>query len=159
MWINVRAVDAADDLIWESGAYDAVTGVLTEDAQAKVYEVKLGVWDFNGTGSCDVADSMGDPIFHFVLNNCIKQDNRIPPLGFTGGSSIEMRPVAYTYPETSPGSGVGFDTHRSDGSWCGWSSTCFSVSRCDGGFRSEVIRAGRPWRPWSLLPVRSDRRG
>jgi hypothetical protein len=38
-------------------------------------------------------------------------DNRIPPLGFTGGANLETRPVGYVYPETSPGSGklVNFD--------------------------------------------------
>jgi len=53
----------------------------------------------------------GKKQFHFVLNNCIAKDNRIPPLGFSPSSpgdpnGDELRPVAYTYPQTSPGSGV-----------------------------------------------------
>jgi hypothetical protein len=45
-------------------------------------------------------------MFHFVLNDCIALDNRIPPAGFTGGTDLQLRPVGYTYPETFPGSGV-----------------------------------------------------
>lgn len=106
IWINVQARDGVNDLIWESGAYNSLSGVLTEDAAIKVYETKPGVWNFNGSSTCDIADGVGSSIFHFALNNCIVADNRIPPLGFTGMNDIETRPVGYTYPETSPGSGV-----------------------------------------------------
>ena len=51
------------------------------------------------------------------MNNCIRKDNRIPPLGFHPASASdpnadEMRPVGYTYAQTSPGSGtlVNYDT-------------------------------------------------
>ncbi len=106
MWLNLIVKDASDTVVFESAAYDPATGTLTIDEQAKIYEREAGVWDLNGTGECDVVDGDGDHIFHFVLNNCIRKDNRIPPSGFTGGSDIETQPVAYTYPETSPGSGV-----------------------------------------------------
>ncbi len=106
MWLNVRAVDGADNLLWESGAYDAATGVLTEDAQIKIYRSEPGIYNENGTGECDILDGDGDHIFHFVRNNCYAIDNRIPPLGFTGGSDLETEPKNYTYPETSPGSGI-----------------------------------------------------
>ncbi len=106
MWLGVTARDGDDQVIWESGAYDGATGELTEDAQVKIYEAKPGIWDRNGTGECDVTDELDEPIFHFVLNDCWALDNRIPPLGFTGGEDLETRPVGYSYPETSPGSGV-----------------------------------------------------
>ncbi len=106
VWLNVQARDAEGDLFWESGAYDAATGDLTQDEQIKIYQAKPGIWNANGTMECDVADAMGRPEFHFVLNNCQASDNRIPPLGFTGGDDIETRPVGYTYPETFVGSGV-----------------------------------------------------
>ncbi len=106
MWLNVTARDAEGDLIWESGAYDSLTGDLDHDPQVKIYHVEAGVWDLGGTGECDTEDAMGSPQFHFVLNNCYAVDNRIPPLGFTGGGNIEIQPVGYTYPETFPGSGV-----------------------------------------------------
>ncbi len=105
MWLNVQARDANGALIFESAAYDAGTAVLTEDAQAKVYEVQQGMWN-STTSTCDIKDSMDRKEFHFVLNNCIAKDNRIPPLGFTGALDPEIRPVNYVYPETSPGSGV-----------------------------------------------------
>jgi hypothetical protein len=106
MWLQVTARDAADAVFWESGAYDAATGVLTHDDQLKLYAAEPGIYDRNGTGDCDVTDGGGSPIFHFVLNDCYALDNRIPPLGFTGGSDPELQPWGYSYPETSPGSGV-----------------------------------------------------
>ncbi len=106
VWLNVQARDAEGNLFWESGAYDSATGVLTEDDQVKIYQAKPGIWNSNGTMECDTTDAMGRPEFHFVLNNCWSSDNRIPPLGFTGGDDIETRPVGYTYPETAPGSGI-----------------------------------------------------
>ena len=42
-----------------------------------------------------------------VLNDCVALDNQLTrPMGFTGGSDLQTHPVGYTYPETSPGSGV-----------------------------------------------------
>lgn len=87
MWLNVKAYDddAKQNLIWESCAYDASTGVLAHDSYAKVYEIKPG----NNT----------EPTFHFVLNNKIHKDNRIPPRGFTNANfeAIQSSPVAYNY--------------------------------------------------------------
>lgn len=112
MWINVEARDSTNQLVWQSGAYNAATGVLTEDAQLKRYASERGIWNHNGTSQCDIADTGGNHFFHFVLNDCILEDNRIPPLGFTGGTDLETKPVGYTYPETTPGSGklVNYDT-------------------------------------------------
>jgi hypothetical protein len=111
MWLHVVARDATGAVVWESGAYDAATGVLAADPEPKVYEIEPGIWNLNGTGECDVADGGGDAIFHFVRNDCIRKDNRIPPEGFSGAGNLEIQPVGYTYPETSPGSGrlVNFD--------------------------------------------------
>lgn len=117
MWIQLEARDAREDLLWQSGAYDAATGVLTVDPALKVYESKQGVHDFNGSGTCDVVDGVGSSIFHFVLNDCVKKDNRIPPLGFSGASDVETAPVGSTYPETSPGSGT----------LVNWDATLYSI--------------------------------
>jgi hypothetical protein len=105
MWIDIE-VRADGTPIWRSGVWDPATGALAQDPQLKVYEVKPGIWDHNGTGECDTTDIDGDPLFHFALNNCVDLDNRIPPEGFTGMNDIETRPVNYTYPETSQGSGI-----------------------------------------------------
>ncbi|MGA9421053.1 MAG: hypothetical protein WBW61_01755, partial [Rhodanobacteraceae bacterium] len=112
MWLDVQVHDADGALIAESGAYDSATGVLTRDSQARVYEVLQGIFNFNGTGTCDVVDGAGDAMFHFVLGNCIARDNRIPPPGFRPAMAddpdgYDLRPIPLgTYPETTPGSGV-----------------------------------------------------
>lgn len=103
MWLHLRVSDNNGNTVFESGAYDPATAVLSQDAQLKVYEVLQGQWNRNGNSTCDVDDGNGRKLFHFVLNNCVAKDNRIPPLGFRGGSSLEMRPVNYSYPEVSPG--------------------------------------------------------
>src|SRR5690606_16121536 len=82
MWLNLQVRDADGGLVFESAAYDGATALLTQDPQARVYEVLQGIWNHNGTGTCDVEDGGGNPMFHFVLNDCIAKDNRIPPLGF-----------------------------------------------------------------------------
>ncbi len=111
MWLNVQVRDAAGALVYESGAYDTSTAVLAVDPQARVYEVLQGIHNHNGTGACDVVDGNGRPMFHFVLSDCIAKDNRIPPLGFKPATADDpngyaLRPVAATYPETTPGSGT-----------------------------------------------------
>ncbi len=95
MWLNVRFFDAADTLIGESGAYDASTGVLASDPQMVVYEAKPGL-------DTDVAGLVGEPpgpSFHFVLNNRIYKDNRIPPRGFTNAAFAQFggAPVGHSY--------------------------------------------------------------
>ncbi|MEO8671358.1 MAG: hypothetical protein ABI411_08600 [Tahibacter sp.] len=97
MWIDFVVRDHNGALLFESGAYNAGSATLTADAQAKVYETIHGIWDA-GTSTCKHTDVGGNPEFHFVLNNCIAKDNRIPPLGFSGAADVETRPVAYTYP-------------------------------------------------------------
>ena len=106
MWLYVQATDGSSTVFFESAAYDTANGFLTEDAQAKIYETKPGRWNHNGTNQCDVVDGASNPMFHFVLNDCVYKDNRIPPQGFTGGSDVETQPIGYTYPETSVGSGI-----------------------------------------------------
>ena len=95
IWINLKAYDTLGVLIYESGAYDPITAVLTHDANAKIYEIKPGI-------SSDLAPVLGypaGPSFHFVLNNYIYKDNRIPPRGFTNANFaiIQSPPVGYTY--------------------------------------------------------------
>jgi hypothetical protein len=89
IWLNVRAFDAGGRLIFESGAYDLETGVLAQDAQIKVYEAKLGIDD--GSAITET--------FHFVLNNRVLKDNRIPPRGYTVAAFDQpgLRPVDAAY--------------------------------------------------------------
>jgi hypothetical protein len=84
MWLQIEAYDAADNLIYSSGAYDVATGELTYDADIQVYESLQGVTpDWANT----LSNTYGLPLdagesFHFVLNNVVIKDNRIPPRGF-----------------------------------------------------------------------------
>ncbi|MCX7555242.1 hypothetical protein OS187_00085 [Xanthomonadaceae bacterium JHOS43] len=115
MWLDVDVRDAHGTPVWRNGAFDPATGDLVIDAQTKIYEIKQGLWD-DTTGTCRTKDGQGRDIFHFALNDCVAKDNRIPPLGFTGGGDPETASYAYSYPETAPGSGVSvnFDvTHYS----------------------------------------------
>ncbi len=104
MWLQVEVRDAGDALLWSNGGWDPATGELSQDAQTRIYEVKQGIWN-PATGTCDTTDSQGREAFHFVLNDCVAKDNRIPPAGFRGGDSLELRPVGQAYAETAPGSG------------------------------------------------------
>jgi hypothetical protein len=84
IWIHVKLFDNAGNPVGEYGAYDSATATLSE-ATTKVYEIKPG---FGGA-----------PSFHFVLNNQILKDNRIPPRGFTNVAfqAIQSPPVNYGY--------------------------------------------------------------
>ena len=100
MWLNVKVTDNVGTSIYESGAYDEGTAVLTEDSDIKLYETFLGIWNSNNN-TCENLDG-GVRHFHFVQNDCIVKDTRIPPLGFRGGSDVEIKPTGIIYP-TSPG--------------------------------------------------------
>lgn len=78
MWLQVQGYDAEGTLVYESGAYDQETAVLTQDADLKLYEVKQGL---TPSLAAQVGLNAG-PSFHFALNNVIISDNRIPPRGF-----------------------------------------------------------------------------
>jgi hypothetical protein len=97
IWINVRFFDGATNLIGESGAYDPATGILTHDAEVKIYEVHPGI-DTNISALVGVPSG---PSLHFVLNNRIFSDNRIPPRGFSNSTFAAFggAPVDYTYPD------------------------------------------------------------
>jgi hypothetical protein len=95
MWLNVVGLDANGQVSYESAAYDPTTAVLNHDSDAKIYEVHLGM-------TPDVAAAAGLPAgkgFHFVLNNYVVFDNRIPPRGFNNAAfeTIQSPPVGVSY--------------------------------------------------------------
>lgn|GEM_PF-412677 len=103
IWLNVKGYDDEDVLAYESGRYDFdaaeivktdVDGVLV-DSHPKIYEIKPGISE----SLASVVGLPAGPSFHFVLNNEIFSDNRIPPRGFTnaGFEMIQSPPVNYTY--------------------------------------------------------------
>ncbi len=81
MWIQIEGYDAGNNLVYTSGAYDSATGTLEgyhTDPNLQVYEAQQGL-------TPDWAAQLGlDPghSFHFILNNTILFDNRIPPRGY-----------------------------------------------------------------------------
>jgi hypothetical protein len=96
MWINVEFRDALNNVIDERGAYDTVSATLTT-GDTRVYEAQQGL---DGA----MANLTGLPAaasFHFVLNNLVYKDNRIPPRGFTNAAfeSVQAAPVAAAYGE------------------------------------------------------------
>ena len=95
IWIRLRAYDAQDGLVYESGAYDAATAQLSHDAALKVYQVKPGI----SPGLAGVVQQPAGPSFHFVQNDSIYSDNRIPPRGFSNAAfqAIQSPPVGYAY--------------------------------------------------------------
>ncbi len=97
IWINLKAFNAQQQLIFESGAYNPATAVLTHDAQLKVYEVHPGI----SPGLAGVVGHPAGPSFHFVLNDTIYMDNRIPPRGATNAelANVQSPVVDYVYPD------------------------------------------------------------
>ncbi len=97
MWINVKFRDSDNNILAESGAYDPDTGVLSHDEEVKIYEVKPGMDETVAA----LAGVQAGPSFHFVLNNKIFKDNRIPPRGFTNAAFADFggSPVQYSYPD------------------------------------------------------------
>jgi hypothetical protein len=57
LWIHLRAFDGDDNPVFESGAYDPATGVLTMGPDAKVYETKQGL-------TSDLAAALGRPVLN-----------------------------------------------------------------------------------------------
>jgi hypothetical protein len=95
VWINVKFFDDQATLISESGAYDPATGELGHDPEVKIYEIEPGLDEL----TAPIAGVDPGPSFHFVLNNKVFKDNRIPPRGFTNAAyeSFGGGHVAYSY--------------------------------------------------------------
>jgi hypothetical protein len=100
MWINLQAY-FENTLIAESGAYDPSTGILSygaNDPTTKIYEIKPGL-SADHTAALGFETAEIGPSFHFVLNDTIYKDNRIPPRGFTNENflNIQSPPAGYSY--------------------------------------------------------------
>jgi hypothetical protein len=95
IWLNVKFYDESMTLIAESGAYDPNTGVLSHDDEVKIYETEPGLDEV----TAPLVGVDPGPSFHFVLNNKIFKDNRIPPRGFTNAAYADFggAPVGHSY--------------------------------------------------------------
>ncbi len=95
MWLQVEGYDAEGNLAFSSGAYDVETGILEgygSDPLLKVYEAKQGLTP----GWAAELGLTAGPTFHFVLNNVILSDNRIPPRGYDFDAFSERGAAPYT---------------------------------------------------------------
>ena len=93
MWLYVELRDANDAPLRKVGDYDAPTGKLDKsDPEIKVYEAKLGL-------TAPLGNVPAGESFHFVLNNKILKDNRIPPRGWVPAEYAMFggTPVGATY--------------------------------------------------------------
>ena len=95
IWINVQALDVSGAIIYQSGEYDYTEARIIDDSQLKIYEIHHGI----SHGLAAAIGLSSGKSFHFVLNDTIYSDDRIPPRGFTntGFESIQSHPVAYSY--------------------------------------------------------------
>ncbi|MCB2218862.1 MAG: hypothetical protein KQI35_00600 [Bacteroidetes bacterium] len=94
IWINLKAYNSLTASTYESGAYDPLTGILNK-TDTKIYEIKPGL----SPGLAGAVGLTPGVSFHFVLNDTIYSDNRIPPRGFTNANfkAIQSPPVGYLY--------------------------------------------------------------
>ena len=117
MWINAQYINANGEIIKEIGKYgqkealldgEKVTvPTLLDPENTKIYECLPAI-------SKEQAEKTGKPAgpsFHFVLNDTIAKDNRIPPEGFVNSKFEEhlCQPVGATYAD-----GQNFDDTKLD---------------------------------------------
>ncbi len=114
MWLEVRVLDATGRVVAGSGLFDEATGTLTRDPQLRAYEVRIGEGLAEG--------------FHFVRNDSLLEDTRIPPEGFRAPEELDMAPLGRDY-----GDGAGGYRH--------WDETTFRF----GGLCGEGPLTVRVW--------------
>jgi hypothetical protein len=101
LWLNLKAYDGNNTLIYEAGSYNPTTAEL-DATETTVYEAKQGLTpelaaELNQTLGRTVYQA--GPTFHFILNNTVIKDNRIPPRGYTQANFNRpgLKPVGATY--------------------------------------------------------------
>lgn len=137
MWLEVAVVDASGNVAdGGSGFFDA-TGHLIHDPQLRSYESELGETQPDGTAT---------PSFHFLLNDTVLMDTRIPPAGFVSPPELDMSPIGRDY-----GDGAGgynnFDTASFRIPACGDGNLSLRVRlrfQSNTAEYIEFLRAGSP---------------
>ena len=86
MWLEVCVEDERGASLLHSGAYDRASATRGTDAQLRTYEVRMA--------------ANGKEGFHFVLQDRVLEDTRLPPRGFV--PSPETMPVGRIYPMVPP---------------------------------------------------------
>ncbi|MBU0640478.1 MAG: cytochrome c family protein [Planctomycetes bacterium] len=105
MWINVRFLNSAGAVLQEIGAYgekeDTLAGqavkvpTLLDPQTTRVYECLPAI----SPAQAQKHGKQPGPSFHFVLNDAIAKDNRIPPQGYVRAAFAEhhCEPVGAEY--------------------------------------------------------------
>lgn len=105
MWVNIRFLDTKGEIIKEIGEYKQIDteidGIkikarsLTDASSTRVYECLPGLSDEQARKY----DKKPGKSFHFVLNDIITRDTRIPPKGFNNAAFAERgcAPVGIEY--------------------------------------------------------------
>ena len=105
MWINVKFLDSSRKLLKEIGKYgpkeDTIFGepvaapTLLDPDDARVYECVPAISEAQAKKYGKKAGKS----FHFVLNDIIAKDNRIPPKGFNNAAFAEhlSQPIGAVY--------------------------------------------------------------
>ena len=86
-WLEVEVTDADGGVVLRSGLYDEIEARRIDDPQLRTYEVRMAASGVEG--------------FHFILQNELLQDNRIPPRGFI--PRPDTAPVGRSYPVVGTG--------------------------------------------------------
>jgi len=94
MWLEVAVVDADGNVAPNGSGFFDATGHLIHDDQLRSYESELGELEGDGTVT---------PSFHFLLNDTVRMDTRIPPLGFAPVDEEDMTPVGRDYGDGAGG--------------------------------------------------------
>jgi MYXO-CTERM domain-containing protein len=100
MWLEMDVLDSGDHVVAGSARYDATTGMLEADPQAHTYEVHYGTMQ---------PDRSVVPSFHFVENDTVMLDTRIPPEGFMPPEDRDMLPRGRDYLDPTTGEYRNFD--------------------------------------------------
>ena len=107
MWINARFYDASGKVLREIGRYGKVKDTIFGDAveastlldpnDTTVYECLPGISEVQAAKYGKTAGKS----FHFILNDVIVKDNRIPPKGFKNSTFKERlaQPIGADYPD------------------------------------------------------------
>lgn len=94
MWLEIDVLDDTGASVAGSARYDAASGLIEDDAQARTYEAQFGVLGTDGSVT---------PGFHFVLSDTLVLDTRIPPEGFAPDASDDDAPLGRDYGDGAGG--------------------------------------------------------
>lgn len=114
MWLEVEARDAqTGEVLLHSGVYDDARGHLRPDPALRTYEVRMAAGGVEG--------------FHFILQDEVLEDGRIPPRGFM--EAPDTAPIGRQYPRLE------------DGTLANWDDAPYSVALADDVVGPVVLTA------------------